>query len=89
MPNYFRSQSHIDFGDVEKLMNEYCKQMFIEKSKVLSTKGQTIQFKWGARAYKEIRMMDVLRFCASIYDVDVDIWKKQFSRHLGAPENAT
>ena len=47
------------------------------------------QYKWGLRAYHEIKMKDVLRFVASIYDVDIAVWKNQFNTHEGAPENAT
>lgn len=79
-----RSESHVDFGETEKLVNEFVKQMYIEKQKVTTTNGVVVQLKWGMRAYHEVRMSDILQFVASIYDVDKDVWKKQFSTHDGA-----
>lgn len=81
---YARSDSHVDFGDTEKLVNEFVRQMYVEKQKVTTSKGLVQQYKWGMRAYHEVRMTDILQFVASIYDVDVEVWKKQFSTHIGA-----
>ena len=58
--------------------------MYIEKHKVTTSKGLVTQLKWGMRAYHEVRMADILQFVASICDVDVAVWKKQFSTHDGA-----
>ena len=79
-----RVEAHVDFGEPEKLLNEFVKQMYVEKQKVNTSKGVATIFKWGMRAYHEIKMTDILQLVASIYDVDVGVWKKQFSTHEGA-----
>lgn len=84
-----KGEQHPEFGDPEKLINEFVKQMYLEKNKISVAKGQVWQYRWGLRAYHEIKMKDVLRFVATIYDVDIDVWKNQFSTHEGAPEGAT
>ena len=83
---YFRSETHVDFGETEKLLNEFVKQMYIEKHKLTTSKGLVTHLKWGMRAYHEVKMSDILLFVASIYDVDASVWKKQFSSHDGAME---
>jgi len=89
MLNVVKGEQHTEFGDPDKLITEFVKQMYLEKNKINVAKGQVWQFKWGLRAYHEIKMKDVLRFTASIYDVDISVWTNQFSTHEGAPENAT
>ena len=81
-----RSETHVDFGEADKLLNEFVKQMYIEKHKLTTSKGLVTQLRWGMRAYHEVKMSDILLFVASIYDVDASVWKKQFSSHDGAME---
>ncbi|XP_063680872.1 non-structural maintenance of chromosomes element 3 homolog [Bolinopsis microptera] len=81
-----KSETHVDFGEADKLLNEFVKQMYIEKHKLTTSKGLVTQLRWGMRAYHEVKMSDILLFVASIYDVDASVWKKQFSSHDGAME---
>ncbi|KAL5258407.1 hypothetical protein ACHWQZ_G009044 [Mnemiopsis leidyi] len=48
-----KSETHVDFGETEKLLNEFVKQMYIEKHKLTTSKGLVTHLKWGMRAYHE------------------------------------
>eukprot|EP00116_Pleurobrachia_bachei_P019067 sb/3479329/ len=79
-----RNEGHVDFGDVEKIFTEFCKQQYIERKKVTSTKGDGYQYSAGWQGYIEVKIEDILSFVANVTNINVNAWKAQHSTHTGA-----
>lgn len=78
-------KKHDVFGDVKKLLTqEFVRQMYLEYSRIFNSDPPEFEFRWGARANKEISKRNVLEFVTKMYgkDMQVESWKSQYREVL-------
>ncbi|XP_031561295.1 non-structural maintenance of chromosomes element 3 homolog [Actinia tenebrosa] len=69
---------HPVFGDPEKMISqEFLRQGYIEKKKIVGGDETSYEYRWGQRAFKETSKRQVLEFMSEIYGTESSVWTSQ------------
>lgn len=84
-----KDKSHRYFGDVDKLIQDFVKKSYLEKTKIQGPEGPTYQYHFGARTKKEVTIRQILEFVTEIYGADsIESWKIQYREVLESERDA-
>lgn len=71
-------KEHEVFGDSEKLISqEFVRQCYLDRKKVLGGDEAAYEYRWGARAEKELTWRQALKFVSEIYGTQMEDWTAQ------------
>lgn len=71
-------KEHQVFGDSEKLISqEFVRQCYLDRKKVLGGDEAAYEYRWGARAEKELTWRQALKFVSEIYGTQMEDWTAQ------------
>lgn len=80
---------HDIFGDPEKLISqEFVRQCYVDRKKVLGGDEAAYEYRWGSRAEKELSKRQVLQFVSELYVTQMDDWTSQMKEILAEEEKA-
>lgn len=74
---------HPVLGNVKKLLEEWTKQMYLEKSKESTPDKAIFHYTWGERAKAEFPPEKILRFVAKVHGDDPRNWLRIHKHLLG------
>lgn len=81
-------KEHEVFGDSEKLISqEFVRQCYLDRKKVLGGDEAAYEYRWGARAEKELTWRQALKFVSEIYGTQIEDWTAQM-KEINAKEES-
>lgn len=83
-------KEHEVFGDSEKLISqEFVRQCYLDRKKVLGGDEAAYEYRWGARAEKELTWRQALKFVSEIYGTQMEDWTAQMKEITAKEESDT
>lgn len=83
-------KEHEVFGDSEKLISqEFVRQCYLDRKKVLGGDEAVYEYRWGARAEKELTWRQALKFVSEIYGTQMEDWTAQMKEITAKEESDT
>ncbi|CAH3112118.1 unnamed protein product [Pocillopora meandrina] len=83
-------KEHEVFGDSEKLISqEFVRQCYLDRKKVLGGDEAAYEYRWGARAEKELTWRQALKFVSEIYGTQMEDWTAQMKQITAKEESDT
>lgn len=83
-------KEHEVFGDSEKLISqEFVRQCYLDRKKVIGGEEAAYEYRWGARAEKELTWRRVLKFVSEIYDTQMEDWTVQMKEIIAKEQSET
>lgn len=83
-------KEHEVFGDSEKLISqEFVRQCYLDRKKVLGGDEAAYEYRWGARAEKELTWRQALKFVSEIYGTQMEDWTAQMKEIIAKEESDT
>lgn len=70
--------SHLEFGDVKKVVEEFVRQKYLECVRIPHTEPLEHEFRWGQRADVEVSKVKILEFTAELHLQDPKTWSQQY-----------
>jgi len=77
-----KDSSHSQLGDVSKHLQNFIKQGYIVRERIVQGDASTHQYKLGLRSQTETSKRRILEFISEMYNVDVCQWKLQYKEIL-------